>query len=1067
MSAFPRKAWERGWMLLLTLAIFAISATSQAAPRFVAALANGRQVEGERIFDWYNDNVQPRMDNTRLLDQGNPVQWLRDREANALKPPNAFVELVCGDRLPGVVREYMQGTEEANRTLPAHVVIEPRFEQRPPRDDPNLVVRAAIEHVQRIVWQRRPRNEYHPATLYLRDGGAITFRALRMANHSVSLLTDKGPRQFSFSEIAELHFPRRDAWEAHFDELAALTTDDKSRLMQMETTDGLIATGSLSRMTIQGHGGPDRYEFWIHGIQPGWSLDPLWVPCGNVIIRRFFAINEVPFYRLHWQADLKAGALGSGGPVQMNANAVGSLMRSGDRESGWGFGMHGAGEIAVSLHHAVRQFRGWIGLDHVAGDGGCVRGRVLIGKDTTSPVWQSNHLVGSKQVVSLGSIGIGLDPNKPETHQLRLEIDAAHQGRPNGADPWNIRDLVDWLDPLLVLDESIVRRELRARIPNQIAAWKGWRAVLDDDDSLTSTSYYSAIYPPMGRHRTLTSTKGEQSVRLVSTIPLTEESNWLIVLAAHREHTGNPAEIEVRIGGELAGSFKAPLLDPSHRDPEPLIVPLAAYRRNGAKELEVEIVRGPSDKPLDWRAISVVKHMPLFAALFDDSGKFVSQNDDAADAEISRAYMHSGEASVKVPAGQTVNLRFEHPLEVRSSPEWGQYRFIQFAFRKQGGGRVGIELDRPPGEERAARYDAGQGEPIEGQANRVWTLELPNEWVVMTRDLVSEFGEFNAEGLTLTVPDGEHAWFDHIFLARTRDDLALAPVAISPELANQKARRELASELLKQTLPAVVKLKMPDGRTGTGTIVSDEHVLTAGHLLVDKDRDLTVFLADGRELQGKSLGIDRENDLGLVKLSEKVAGQMNLNGDERLPLEQMYVGVIHRPGDEPGSEPQSHIVGIRRIVDGIIWTDFDTEEWTAGGPLFIRGGRIVGVLVSRSRFGGFQYLQGIEIQRSLERMKRSEVWGTWMSGSGPMVGVVIRTVNEGCRVVEVYPDSPAATAGLKPEDYITKVDGREVFSLGEIFALLKERNPGDKVRLTYVRGDNSHDTEMTLTPRWP
>ena len=39
------------------------------------------------------------------------------------------------------------------------------------------------------------------------------------------------------------------------------------------------------------------------------------------------------------------------------------------------------------------------------------------------------------------------------------------------------------------------------------------------------------------------------------------------------------------------------------------------------------------------------------------------------------------------------------------------------------------------------------------------------------RDLYAEFGGFDLSGLSLAAIDGEYALFDHIYLARTLDDL--------------------------------------------------------------------------------------------------------------------------------------------------------------------------------------------------------------------------------------------------------------------------------------------------------
>ena len=85
-------------------------------------------------------------------------------------------------------------------------------------------------------------------------------------------------------------------------------------------------------------------------------------------------------------------------------------------------------------------------------------------------------------------------------------------------------------------------------------------------------------------------------------------------------------------------------------------------------------------------------------------------------------------------------------------------------------GRFGPDpQSRRPGLE-SFRYDAGSGLPSYDAAVRV-SRQLPGDWVVVTRDLYADFGEFALTGLALSAPDGEHALFDHVHLTRTQQDL--------------------------------------------------------------------------------------------------------------------------------------------------------------------------------------------------------------------------------------------------------------------------------------------------------
>jgi hypothetical protein len=46
---------------------------------------------------------------------------------------------------------------------------------------------------------------------------------------------------------------------------------------------------------------------------------------------------------------------------------------------------------------------------------------------------------------------------------------------------------------------------------------------------------------------------------------------------------------------------------------------------------------------------------------------------------------------------------------------------------------------------------------------------------VVTRDLFADFGAFTLTGIAFTPGPGEYALFDHVYLARTADDLKGCP----------------------------------------------------------------------------------------------------------------------------------------------------------------------------------------------------------------------------------------------------------------------------------------------------
>ncbi|HTM83986.1 MAG TPA: PDZ domain-containing protein, partial [Mycobacterium sp.] len=73
-------------------------------------------------------------------------------------------------------------------------------------------------------------------------------------------------------------------------------------------------------------------------------------------------------------------------------------------------------------------------------------------------------------------------------------------------------------------------------------------------------------------------------------------------------------------------------------------------------------------------------------------------------------------------------------------------------------------------------------------------------------------------------------------------------------------------------------------------------------------------------------------------------------------------------------------------------------------------------------------------------------------------------VSSGALICQVYPSSPAASAGLQGGDVITSVNGITVSSADGLTNLTAASHPGDKFRITYVdEYGTKHTGTATLT----
>ena len=71
----------------------------------------------------------------------------------------------------------------------------------------------------------------------------------------------------------------------------------------------------------------------------------------------------------------------------------------------------------------------------------------------------------------------------------------------------------------------------------------------------------------------------------------------------------------------------------------------------------------------------------------------------------------------------------------------------------------------------------------------------------------------------------------------------------------------------------------------------------------------------------------------------------------------------------------------------------------------------------------------------------------------------------GAVVAQVNPGGPAAEAGLRAEDRITKLDGRAVRTPSDLGQIVLSKKPGDSVKLEIERGNDTRTLTVELGTR--
>lgn len=292
-----------------------------------------------------------------------------------------------------------------------------------------------------------------------------------------------------------------------------------------------------------------------------------------------------------------------------------------------------------------------------------------------------------------------------------------------------------------------------------------------------------------------------------------------------------------------------------------------------------------------------------------------------------------------------------------------------------------------------------------------------------------------------------------------------APEDVADLLAIQGRVRALVDKVT----PATVGVRI--GRAqGSGVIVTaDGYVLTAGHVSAKPGRPVMLILADGRRIKGKTLGSNRSVDAGLIRITEpgpwpfvKMADMASIHtGDWCLALG-------HPGGYQRGRPPVVRLGRVARKSNRVIQSDCTLVGGDSGGPLFDMHGRVIGIhsRIGKATIWNF-HVPIVAYHTGWDRLAAGDVWGARPKPPTAVLGVDGEDNPRGCKVTSVAKKFPAARAGVKVGDIITKFSGQPVKGIDHLAALVQKKRPGTRVSLTILRKGKTLHITAVLAARRP
>tara|TARA_Y100001933_G_scaffold264953_1_gene333758 strand:- start:10 stop:1011 length:1002 start_codon:yes stop_codon:yes gene_type:complete len=259
--------------------------------------------------------------------------------------------------------------------------------------------------------------------------------------------------------------------------------------------------------------------------------------------------------------------------------------------------------------------------------------------------------------------------------------------------------------------------------------------------------------------------------------------------------------------------------------------------------------------------------------------------------------------------------------------------------------------------------------------------------------------------------------------------------------------------------------------SGSGVIISKNGlILTAGHV-VEGLEEVTVVFSDGKQARGKVLGSNLSKDSAMVKLAEETEWPFVELGDSRgVEVGDFVLSLGHAGGFDALRTPPvrfGRVVALNPL--GFIGSDCALIGGDSGGPLFNLKGEVIAIHSSIGANLSANNHTGVQNFRTdWERLINGETWGRLtmnplMNPDRPVIGFnVAGAVEEGVRLGEVYPDSPADVAGMRRDDIVVSIDGQPVKSLRGLQGILSEYEPGNEVELTFNREGQSKTCMVKL-----
>ncbi len=283
--------------------------------------------------------------------------------------------------------------------------------------------------------------------------------------------------------------------------------------------------------------------------------------------------------------------------------------------------------------------------------------------------------------------------------------------------------------------------------------------------------------------------------------------------------------------------------------------------------------------------------------------------------------------------------------------------------------------------------------------------------------------------------------------------------------------------------------------SGSGVIISqDGYIVTNNHVVSDGDggvaQELEVTLNEGKKtFNAKVVGRDASTDLAVLKIETSGLPYLVYGNSDDVKLAQWVLavgypftleatvtaGIVSAKGRSIGINSQQSA----SPVESFIQTDAAVNQGNSGGALINTNGQLIGInsaiLAPSGTYAGYSFAIPVNIVKKVVNdiikygdVKRGYLGITYSSADQQNEDFLKKAglqSGQGVYVLGAPSDGGAAKAGIKKGDIVTKINDRPVSTGLEMSGIIASSQPGDKVKLNYIRGGKEYNTNVTLSDK--